>query len=306
MSRRLARLPSVSKSNPTPPHESPGRLRRPTPQGLRGSSASSSLREGYNQTPLLGWPLVGKSGKGAAAAAASGGASGYGRTQILAQRGAQDDDDDDDQSPLPSIGDQSSPVTPSKSGGGAAGASGRTLSPTSAVDFPTTPTSAGKKSPKAGSGAAGLRDSPPRGGPVRLKVVLDMDECLIHSIFDQGVTPGRVAYGRGAGMAPPPSPPPNFVAPIDSFPLTMLDKAQCLVNKRPRVDWFLQEVTRARSPPPAPPRNNARAFKGSAFFFTSKHPPLPAPRLTPPPPLPPLRPGPRRAVDSARSGSTRS
>ena len=68
-----------------------------------------------------------------------------------------------------------------------------------------------------------------------------MDECLIHSIFNEGVAPGRVAYGRPS--APPPSPPPHLVNnTVESFPLTMLDKASCLVNKRPRVDWFIEQV----------------------------------------------------------------
>lgn len=68
-----------------------------------------------------------------------------------------------------------------------------------------------------------------------------MDECLIHSIFSDGVTPGRVPFGRAS--SPPPSPPPNLVGhTVESFPLTMLDKANCLVNKRPRVDWFLEQV----------------------------------------------------------------
>lgn len=76
----------------------------------------------------------------------------------------------------------------------------------------------------------------------KLKVVLDMDECLIHSIFSEGVAPGRVAFGRPS--APPPSPPPfNINGGIESFPLTMLDKACCTVNKRPRVDWFLEQVS---------------------------------------------------------------
>ena len=70
-----------------------------------------------------------------------------------------------------------------------------------------------------------------------------MDECLIHSIFDAGVTPGRVAFGRA--QSPPPSPPPNTIAPIDSFPLTMLDGAHCVVNKRPKVDWFIEQVNRS-------------------------------------------------------------
>jgi hypothetical protein len=76
----------------------------------------------------------------------------------------------------------------------------------------------------------------------RLKVVLDMDECLIHSIFNEGIQPGRMPFARP--NAPPPSPPPQHVTtqPLESFHLIMLDKAACVVNKRPRIDWFLEQV----------------------------------------------------------------
>mmetsp|Transcript_34794 Transcript_34794/g.44880 ORF Transcript_34794/g.44880 Transcript_34794/m.44880 type:complete len:375 (+) Transcript_34794:49-1173(+) len=76
----------------------------------------------------------------------------------------------------------------------------------------------------------------------KLKVVLDMDECLIHSIFNEGIQPGRMPFARP--NAPPPSPPPQHITPqtLESFPLKMLDNASCLVNKRPRIDWFLEQV----------------------------------------------------------------
>jgi CTD small phosphatase-like protein 2 len=92
--------------------------------------------------------------------------------------------------------------------------------------------------------------STPNGSPSRpiamkvpkLKVVLDMDECLIHSIFNEGTQPGRMPFARP--NAPPPSPPPQHIVPqkLESFPLVMLDKASCVVNKRPRIDWFLEQV----------------------------------------------------------------
>jgi hypothetical protein len=72
-------------------------------------------------------------------------------------------------------------------------------------------------------------------------VVLDMDECLVHSIFQEHAIPGRVPFGRAKAPPPSPVPPPND-APIESFHLVMLDKATCTVNKRPKVDWFLEEV----------------------------------------------------------------
>ena len=68
-----------------------------------------------------------------------------------------------------------------------------------------------------------------------------MDECLVHSIFQEHAIPGRVPFGRAKAPPPSPVPPPND-APIESFHLVMLDKATCTVNKRPKVDWFLEEV----------------------------------------------------------------
>jgi len=91
----------------------------------------------------------------------------------------------------------------------------------------------------ASSPLSGNKTSKSSGIP-RLKVVLDMDECLIHSIFSEGVVAGRVPFGRQ--NSPPPSPPPSSVGALDSFQLIMLDKASCIVNKRPLVDWFLQQV----------------------------------------------------------------
>eukprot|EP00613_Pedinella_sp_CCMP2098_P064039 CAMPEP_0171989980 /NCGR_PEP_ID=MMETSP0993-20121228/276688_1 /TAXON_ID=483369 /ORGANISM="non described non described, Strain CCMP2098" /LENGTH=488 /DNA_ID=CAMNT_0012642977 /DNA_START=101 /DNA_END=1567 /DNA_ORIENTATION=+ len=106
----------------------------------------------------------------------------------------------------------------------------------------TTPTTSASKAAAAAASRShvGTPKSPARSALPRLKVVLDMDECLIHSIFNEGVTPGRVAYGRAS------SGPPHAAAAahaVESFPLTMLDRAKCLVNKRPRVDWFLEQVS---------------------------------------------------------------
>ena len=163
-----------------------------------------------------------------------------------------------------------------------------------------------------------------------------MDECLIHSIFQEHVTPGRVPFGRPG--APPPSPPPHAVTPIDrwgvmsrfkgkgsraprsplqpaspprahrclfrrSFPLTMLDKATCVVNKRPKVDWFLEEVASRfetcvhTSPTPshALRRHHAPPPPSCTLFLSASGlsirclfaPPLSASRFTPLPlPLP--------------------
>jgi len=78
----------------------------------------------------------------------------------------------------------------------------------------------------------------PSRGTARLKVVLDMDECIIHSVFTDSSAAGHVSYGR------PPNTPsttsrPN---PVETFPLRLLDNSSCIVNKRPHVDWFLEQV----------------------------------------------------------------
>ena len=78
----------------------------------------------------------------------------------------------------------------------------------------------------------------PSGGPARLKVVLDMDECIIHSVFDDSSVAGHVSYGR-----PPNTPSTSSrTNAVESFPITLLDNSSCVVNKRPHVDWFLEQV----------------------------------------------------------------
>jgi len=66
----------------------------------------------------------------------------------------------------------------------------------------------------------------------RLTVVLDMDECLIHSVFeeDHGY---RQHEERPDGKA--------AAGQCEKFPLTMLDGGKCVVNKRPGLDKFLDE-----------------------------------------------------------------
>ena len=61
----------------------------------------------------------------------------------------------------------------------------------------------------------------------RLTVVLDMDECLIHSVFEEDVG-YRQHEERPDGLA--------ASGECEKFPLTMLDGGKCTVNKRPGVD----------------------------------------------------------------------
>ena len=78
--------------------------------------------------------------------------------------------------------------------------------------------------------------------PKKLTVVLDMDECLIHSTFP--------SYGDGSKVARPAGTPSTSASTsgddqketVETFELTMLDGQQCLVHKRPRLDWFLEAV----------------------------------------------------------------
>mmetsp|Transcript_88355 Transcript_88355/g.171094 ORF Transcript_88355/g.171094 Transcript_88355/m.171094 type:complete len:446 (+) Transcript_88355:160-1497(+) len=128
----------------------------------------------------------------------------------------------------------------SSGGGSGAAAAEKAASNKTNSTTPTTSASKAAAAAAASRSHVGTPKSPARSALPRLKVVLDMDECLIHSIFNEGVTPGRVAYGRAS------SGPPHAAAAahaVESFPLTMLDRAKCLVNKRPRVDWFLEQVS---------------------------------------------------------------
>ena len=77
----------------------------------------------------------------------------------------------------------------------------------------------------------------------RLSVVLDMDECLIHSadFSDEStgrtVAAGQVAGGgQGAGAA-------GVAAPIETFVTTMRDGVTCIVYKRPGLRDFISACT---------------------------------------------------------------
>jgi len=163
MSRRVARFPTV-KVTPTQPETVAARTRRPVPAVTRSPSRDGSSTP--SQSPLLGWPLVSRKSTGlGGGGGGGGGGSGSNSPQIIAA-GAMGgaaaleahahgkDDLESDSSPLPSLGDsESSPTTPAKgraassNAGGTAALNTRhtTNSPTSALDFPSSPASAKKK-----------------------------------------------------------------------------------------------------------------------------------------------------------------
>ncbi|CAI5709038.1 unnamed protein product [Hyaloperonospora brassicae] len=68
----------------------------------------------------------------------------------------------------------------------------------------------------------------------RLALVLDMDECLVHSQFQNDVAQYRQSERRPAHVAPY----------SDSFEIVLDDGERARVNKRPGLDRFLEEAAK--------------------------------------------------------------
>lgn len=75
--------------------------------------------------------------------------------------------------------------------------------------------------------------SPSRENDERIALVLDMDECLVHSKFQSEVEYRQAEYR-----------PSELQTYTDSFEIVMDDGERAIVNKRPGLDRFLEEASK--------------------------------------------------------------